>query len=109
MTTAVCFKCGEIKFGAFVPCPKCQAVPQTEDDLALAMAMTDHYFDRPTLEEMGRSVAAGKPPSLDPETRAGLIKAMRESGVLDRFQKTASSAEARDARPAPRKPWWKFW
>ena len=44
MTTAVCFRCGELKFGAFCPC-QCGAMPQTEDELAISLAMTDHYFD----------------------------------------------------------------
>ena len=25
MTMALCFNCGDIKFGAICPCPKCQA------------------------------------------------------------------------------------
>jgi hypothetical protein len=50
MTRAVCFKCGAIKFGAFCPCPECGDVPATEDDLALSLAMSDHYFDMATLD-----------------------------------------------------------
>jgi hypothetical protein len=42
MTTAVCFRCGKLKFGAFCPC-ECGAMPQTEDELAISLAMTDHY------------------------------------------------------------------
>ena len=41
MTMAACFKCGVIKFGAFVPCPKCSGCPQTEDELALSLASND--------------------------------------------------------------------
>src|SRR5579871_5234 len=82
MTTAVCFKCGAIKFGAFVPCPECSGFPQTEDDLALSLAMTDHYFDMPTLEQMGASVRDGVPPHLDPDTHRELIQQIRTSGVL---------------------------
>ena len=48
MTTAVCYKCGALKFGAFTPCGKCQSAPSTEDELALSMGMTDHYFDKET-------------------------------------------------------------
>lgn len=35
-TVAVCISCGAIKFGALVPCPECQAMSETEDDLARA-------------------------------------------------------------------------
>lgn len=50
MTQAVCFKCGAIKFGAFCPCPACNATPEAEDDLVISLAMTDHYFDVKTLQ-----------------------------------------------------------
>ena len=86
MTMAVCFKCGVIKFGAFVPCPECSAFPRTEDDLALSLAMTDHYFDMPTLEQMGASVRDGEPPHLDPETHANLVQQMRGSDILEKLQ-----------------------
>jgi hypothetical protein len=82
MTMAVCFKCGVIKFGAFVPCPECAACPKTEDDLALSLAMTDHYFDLPTLDQMGASVREGKPPHLDPESHAQLVQQIRTSRLL---------------------------
>ena len=59
MTTAVCFKCGAIKFGAFVPCPECGGFPRNEDELALSLAMTDHYFDMPTLDQMGATIRDG--------------------------------------------------
>lgn len=114
MTMAVCFKCGVIKFGAFVPCPECSGFPQTEDDLALSLAMTDHYFDMPTLEQMGASVRDGKPPHLDPATHAQLIQQLRSSGMLAQLQGLfgggATPEQSPQAeRPPPKKPWWRFW
>jgi hypothetical protein len=115
MTMAVCFKCGVIKFGAFVPCPECASFPQTEDDLALSLAMTDHYFDMPTLEQMGASVRDGKPPHLEPDTHARLVRDIRESGMLARLQGmfagigAAQQASTQAATPPPKKPWWRFW
>ena len=53
MTQAVCFKCGEIKFGAFVLCPHCNARPSADEELVLSLAMTDHYFDLATMKQMG--------------------------------------------------------
>jgi hypothetical protein len=100
MTVAICYKCGEFKFGAFTPCAKCGAMPQNEDDLALSLAMTDHYFDEPTLKQMGAKVKDGTPPRLDPETHANFVREIRGlSGLLERVQKP----------PPVRKPWWKFW
>jgi len=43
MTTAICFKCGAMKFAAFTPCQTCGVTPSSDDDLVLSIAMTDHY------------------------------------------------------------------
>jgi hypothetical protein len=113
MTMAVCFKCGVIKFGAFVPCPKCSAYPQTEDDLALSLAMTDHFFDMPTLEQIGASVRDGKPPDLDPATHAQLVEQIQSVGGLAEFneilQRGAAAHHHDGDRPPRKKPWWQFW
>src|SRR5262245_35907353 len=112
MTMAVCFKCGDIKFGAFVPCPKCAGMPQTEDELALSLAMTDHYFDMPTLEQMGASVREGKPPHLGPETHAQLIEMIRGMGLQEKLKTMSDMSPPPDpslTAPPVKKPWWKFW
>jgi len=114
MTAAVCFRCGKIKFGAFVPCPKCGAEPRSEDDLVLSLAMTDHYFGPEDLEAMGRRVAEGDPPRLAPETHADLVATLRESGIMDTMERERRRAEARHAAAGPeaglaKRPWWKFW
>jgi hypothetical protein len=114
MTTAVCFKCGVFKSGAFVPCPECSVFPQTEDDLALSLAMTDHYFDMPTLEQMGTSVRDGKPLHLDPATRAQLVEQIRSGGTMAQIQGmfgggAAAGHSLQAERPPSKKPWWRFW
>lgn len=81
MTMAVCFRCGIIKFGAFVPCPECAAAPRGEDELARSLAMTDHYFPMHVLEQMGAAVRDGNPPALAPESRAQLIAMIRETDM----------------------------
>jgi hypothetical protein len=99
MTMAVCFKCGAIKFGAFCPCPECQALPKSEDDLALSLAMTDHYFDMPTLEQMGAAVRDGNPPHLDPETRANLVNSFRGTGLLEQLKGMWDASPSPDGPP----------
>lgn len=98
MTVCVCFKCGAIKWGAFNACPKCKSRPQSEDDFVISMAMTDHYFDKPTMERMGADIAAGKPPDLDPETRANMLANLRESGVRNMLL---------NAQLGKKESWWK--
>lgn len=85
MTQAVCFNCGEIKFGAFTPCKYCQVTPSTDGELALSLSMTDHYLDADTMEEMSRAIKTGSPPVLDGEMLRGLVDqldAFRNSGLF---------------------------
>lgn len=107
MTRAVCFKCGVIKFGAYVPCPECAAFPQTEDELVISLAMTDHYFDPTELEEIGHDVRTGRPPRLDPDDYAELVQSVRDNGLVDQVAGMAEQLSA--AAQRLKKPWWKFW
>lgn len=52
------------------PCSRCGEKPEREDELALSIALTDHYSDRETLERLGSQIAAGKRPSVDPNLLA---------------------------------------
>jgi len=98
MTTALCFKCGEFKFGAFGPCKACRTAPKYEDELAYSLAMTDHYFDEHTLLQIKHDIRSGEPPSLDPGTKAQLIKQIRSMPPL-----------FKDVKWVEPKPWWNFW
>jgi hypothetical protein len=66
-----------MKWGAFNPCEKCGARPHNDDDLALSLALSDHYFDKDRLEQIGGDIAKGKPVHLDPGTRANMLKMMQ--------------------------------
>jgi hypothetical protein len=65
MTWALCLNCGEIKFGAICPCPKCQAA--STGDMNLDIAFSDHRMAKQSLEEFGKVVAAIREKSLDRE------------------------------------------
>lgn len=108
MTMAVCFKCGEIKFGAFCPCEKCGQMPQSEDDRIISMAMTDHYFDMTTLKQIGEATKKnGKPPDLAPENREQIRQVFRKCDP--KLPKIEKMLEADLVGTHRRKPWWKFW
>lgn len=94
MTVAVCFQCGAMKFGAFTACKQCGATPLSEDDYVLSLAMTDHYFDEPTLREMGAKFADGRPQHLTPESRRNLIQMLRSSG---KFHSAVRATDVSDA------------
>jgi len=89
MTTAVCFQCGHLKTGSFMPCEHCQAKPLSDDELIVSLAMSDHYFDQPTLESMGQYIREnGHPPKLDPESEKVFrrnFETVKASGALDQL------------------------
>ena len=63
MTLALCFNCGDLKFGALVPCPSCSA-PAT-GDVNLDIAFSDHRISEDDLGKLGEVVAAIKTQSED--------------------------------------------
>jgi len=79
MTHAVCFKCGETKWGAFNDCEQCHAIPKTDDELMLSLAFTDHYFERDKLQQIGREIKAGRTPQLADAWKEQLAPAIQEA------------------------------
>jgi hypothetical protein len=59
MTVAICFKCGAMKFGAFTPCEKCNAVPEKKDDFKQSILLTSHYFQNERLKDLGAKIEQG--------------------------------------------------
>jgi hypothetical protein len=82
MTQAVCFKCGDIKWGAFTNCENCGAMPKSDDELMSSLAFTDHYFDLAKLQEIGRNIEAGRSPQLDQATKDKLLPAVQEAKIM---------------------------
>jgi hypothetical protein len=79
MTTAVCIHCGELKFGSFVPCHACNGRPKTDHELIISLAMSDHYLDLETLQQIGSSIKErGEPPNLDPDSYESFRKILEE-------------------------------
>jgi hypothetical protein len=60
MTTAVCLKCGKMKFGAWVPCPKCGFAPENDEDKIKSIYLSDHNLSREGLEEVSQAIVDGK-------------------------------------------------
>ena len=59
MTKAICWRCGEYKSGSFVPCPKCNADPTTEDERIISLFLTDHYQDETSLNALHVQISNG--------------------------------------------------
>jgi hypothetical protein len=110
MTRAVCFACGEMKFGAFNYCGTCKRRPISDDDLMLSLTMTDRFLDDPVLERLARDVKLGHVPELDEKSRTKLlpqIERVKAMLGLDRM----SGAVGPECAPTPRNAarWWRFW
>ena len=68
MTMAVCLRCGEIKHGAFNPCPKCGYRPDDDESLTKHLLVTDHYHTADTLRDISTRIKSGQPVTFDPES-----------------------------------------
>lgn len=51
MTIALCLNCGEMKFGAFCPCPRCEA--GSSGNMELDIVFSDHNLTEDTLKGLG--------------------------------------------------------
>lgn len=79
MTIAICFSCGKIKFGGYLPCPSCKLEPKQEDELVYSLVLTDHYFDRATLEQISQAMQSGHPrPSLPADQYEQVLETIRK-------------------------------
>lgn len=106
MTIAICFNCGDFKFGAWTPCTKCGALPKIEDDYVISFAMTDHFFDRTTLAQMQNSIRKGKSPHITPQSREAILKELRASGIVSAHSEPKERQNATQEKA--KKPWWAF-
>lgn len=133
MTWALCFNCGEVKFGAICPCPKCQVA--STGDMNLDIAFSDHNMTKKTLQEFGKVVAAIHSQSDDADLcfwtfiryisvnhssilavelapdAARKCDALLARTSLPKVTLTPSQAKlAKEAAGSPdSSPWWKFW
>src|SRR3712207_2549830 len=67
MTMALCFNCGETKFGAICPCPKCGVA--STGDVQLDIAFSDHHMSKKTIAAFGDAVRAIAAVEADPPVR----------------------------------------
>ena len=108
MTTAVCYKCGAMKIGAWTPCEKCGSTPKTEEDLVLSMALSDHHLDTVTLNRLGQNIAHGLPVEVDEPSRNNILRMIRSlppeaTKLAGRIGMTAF-----DNKPEASRPRWIF-
>jgi len=85
MTKALCWQCGEFKFGAFNPCPACISEPPDEYEIMVSLLLTDHYHTENELLSLQERIRRGAKVEITEEMRTALLPAVevakRISGV----------------------------
>ena len=104
MTKAICFKCGEEKFGAFTLCKACQIRPQSEDELVSSLGLSDHHHSIAELEKLSLAIKEGLPIQFEP-----LQKELLMNEVCAFLQTPIGKMLTGQTAITNRKKWWEFW
>jgi len=75
MTVSVCFSCGVDKSAPFTQCPECGAVPQGEEELARALALSGHLHAPHQLAVLAEDIRAHRKLAF----RSGVLDQAREA------------------------------
>ncbi len=78
MTAAICIKCGAMKVGAFTPCPKCRFTPESPQDQARSILLSDRNLDASTLEEKAQRIHRGETLNFDESAVAQMASEFEE-------------------------------
>ena len=78
MTKAVCQQCGQHKSGSFVPCFSCGFDAVTDEELIIALLLSDHYQDEVTLEDNRSRILAGRSLHISDQMRTDFLPVIRE-------------------------------
>ena len=84
MTMAVCLKCGEIKLGAFTPCPACKFAPESSADKSKAMLLTDHLMNQERLKQVSQGIKDGKELIYQPDELEKIEKVLNGKSSQDK-------------------------
>jgi hypothetical protein len=75
-------------------CVKCGANPHDMDQLGRARAMSDHYFDKPALEQISRIIQDGKEPPIDPQLLRRIEEELLSLENQDLLKRAAARAKS---------------
>ena len=87
MTAAICLKCGAMKVGAFTRCPKCRFTPESGEDQARSILLSDRTLDLAALKDTAQRIAGGETPVFD---EAAVVQMAAEFGELRKHVSAAS-------------------
>ncbi len=105
MTQAICFHCGNRKFGAFVRCPSCLTRPQEEEQLAVSFLLTDHFMNAKELAAAAQKIQErGERPVIAPATRQAFQETLQVGTALFREKSGRDPFEPQSNEPQPNRP-----
>ena len=104
MTVAICIRCGAFKFGAFCPCEKCGAWPETEDEYVASFVFTDHFNNMARLEKIGERIASGikihvEPGTLEPDMMETIRQIMRSAKLQKLRNDEPPGSDGSESKP----------
>jgi hypothetical protein len=85
VTVAICTNCGASKLGALTACQQCGFDPETPEDKAKALMLSDHNMTPEQLELMSQKIRAGEPPQFDEADCTSLAEQIRQDPELMRM------------------------
>lgn len=85
MTVAICTNCGARKVGALTACHQCGFDPETAEDQAKALMLSDHNMTPEQLEMISQKIRAGEPPQFDEAACTTLAEDIRQHPELMRM------------------------
>ena len=91
MAKAICWKCGDHKRGALIPCPNCHVIPKSEEEQILSVMLTEHYLDNETINSYQSRIRNGAVVVIDEESQRTLRPVIHELGILLSFQRKLNS------------------
>lgn len=105
MTSAICFKCGEDKYGALTQCRSCKATPKAESDLALSLVLSEYLSSKTQLKVLAHEIRSHLKFSVPEKLLCEAGEALKDPQLLAMLgARPKSAGESVDTRPAPPRP-----
>lgn len=107
MSAAICFKCGSTKTGALVACRNCNVAPQTNNEYAISLALSEHVSSKEQLTQYSHELRNGLKLSVPREALVEALNALKDPqllvmlGVQSSVPTPAPQAVNRQSQPIP--------
>ena len=96
MAMAICFKCGSAKSGALVACRSCNAVPRTDIEYAVSLALSDHLSSNDQLAQYSHELRNGQNLSVPHEALVQALDTLKDPQLLAMLR-----AQSSPSSPSP--------